>query len=491
MHIELNEKDLITTKAEVLICGVYEEDKQVTALAHAGNAIKEQIKAVLGLEFKGEFLQKSMLHADSKHILLVGLGKQKELTLQKIRKATSDATNYARNHYKTIALVPFGLDKTELGDQYLSAAVEGMMLGSYTFHKYKTDDKKKKILDSAEIFVPKYLATKARQQLITTQHICEAINNARDLGNEPSNIATPRKLADHAMSLAKKWKLKCTVFDEKEIAKQKMGGLLAVSKGSQEPPRFIVLEHQGKKGADTICIVGKGITFDSGGISIKPAGAMDEMKFDMSGAGAVLGTLEACARLQIPVNVIGIIPTCENMPSGSAYKPGDIVTTMSGKTIEVLNTDAEGRVILSDGLHYASTRKPTAIFDLATLTGAVVIALGNHACGVMGNDQRYIERVLRAGELSGERAWQLPLWDEYREEVKSEIADIKNIGKERCAGTIAGAAFLEHFVHKIPWVHLDIAGVAWNNSPRAELGKGATGFGIRLLMKVLEQWKRA
>ncbi len=479
MKVELHQK--YESNADVLIVGVFENEDN----ALAKEALKSRAPHMSEqFSFESEYGRKALILGIKKHVLLYGLGKKKDLTLNKIRKAASEATTHCKNlGNKTLAVHCFGSEK-----QYsLRANIEGVMLGSYDFLKYKTIEKKKKSLDSVEFLVDNPALAKA--EFTRTVSICETMDHIRNLGNEPSNVMTPTKIAEYAQSVAKTHKLKCTIFDEKEIRRRKMGGLIAVSQGSKESPRFIVLEYEGKKGADKICVVGKGITFDTGGISIKPSERMEEMKFDMCGAAAAIGVIEACARTNVPLNITAVIPTCENMPSGSAYKPGDIVTTMSGKTIEVLNTDAEGRVILSDGLYYASSVvKPKVIFDFATLTGACVVALGSHCCGAMGNSEEFMQRVLRAGKTSGEAVWQLPLWDEYREEVKSDIADIKNLGKPREAGTIAGAAFLEHFVGDTPWVHLDIAGVAWNTAPRAEMHKGATGFGVRLLLEVFRQW---
>jgi leucyl aminopeptidase len=290
-----------------------------------------------------------------------------------------------------------------------------------------------------------------------------------------------------------------------ELKKHQMGGVLAVGGGSVNTPRLIVLDHdprssRGKKGAKsaagstrqapTVCLVGKGITFDSGGVSIKPSAAMDEMKHDMSGAATVIGALRACALLKLPIRVVGVIAAAENLPSGTAYRPGDVVTTMSGKTVEILNTDAEGRVILADALHYANTKfKPEAMVDLATLTGACVVALGKWATGLFGNHKGLIEAVRAAGESTAERAWPMPLWAEHRKAVRSSVADIKNTtGRDGSSST--AAAFLANFVGETPWVHLDIAGTAWGNKPSPYLKRGATGVGVRLLVELLQGWKK-
>jgi len=304
---------------------------------------------------------------------------------------------------------------------------------------------------------------------------------ARDLGNLPANYCTPSVLADTAKSLAHEYKLKIQVFDRAEIEKIGMGSFLAVAQGSHEEPRFIVLEYKGASAkAAPVVLVGKGITFDSGGISLKPGAGMDEMKFDMCGAASVLGTFRAVAKMKLPINLVGLIPTTENMPGGGAIKPGDVVTSLSGKTIEILNTDAEGRLILCDALTYAERFKPAAVIDIATLTGACVIALGHHTSGLLTNDDALAGELLEAGKSSGDRAWQLPLFEEYQEQLKSNFADVANIGG-RPAGTITAACFLSRFAESYKWAHLDIAGTAWKSGSE----KGATGRPVPLLTEFL------
>ncbi len=305
---------------------------------------------------------------------------------------------------------------------------------------------------------------------------------ARTLGNLPANICTPSYLADQAQKLGKDYnKVKVTVLDEAAMKKLGMGALLSVARGSREPARLISMEYGGgHKGDKPVVLIGKGVTFDSGGISIKPASAMDEMKFDMCGAASVLGVLKVCAELQLPLNVVGVIPTTENLPDGNASKPGDIVTSMSGRTIEVLNTDAEGRLILCDALTYCKKFDPEVVVDIATLTGACVIALGNHAAGLLGNDDELSRQLLAAGEYAGDRAWPLPLWDDYQPQLDSNFADMANVGG-REAGTITAACFLSRFAGDYHWAHLDIAGVAWKQGKE----KGATGRPVPLLTQFL------
>lgn len=304
---------------------------------------------------------------------------------------------------------------------------------------------------------------------------------ARDLGNLPANYCTPSVLAETAKTLAREYKLKVQVFDRAGIEELGMGSFLAVAQGSREEPRFIVLEYKGGKPKTApIVLVGKGLTFDAGGISLKPGQGMDEMKFDMCGAASVLGTFRAVAKLGLPINLVGLIPATENLPDGGAVKPGDVVTSLSGQTIEVLNTDAEGRLILCDALTYAERFRPAAVVDIATLTGACVIALGHHTSGLLANDDALASELLGAGQRTGDRAWQLPLFDEYQDQLKSNFADIANIGG-RPAGTITAACFLSRFTKTYKWAHLDIAGTAW----KSDADKGATGRPVPLLTEFL------
>ena len=312
--------------------------------------------------------------------------------------------------------------------------------------------------------------------------IAVGMDLAKDLGNLPGNLCTPEYLADQALEINKgRGKLKATILDEPEMEKLGMGALMSVSRGSKLPARLIALEYQGGAKKDPpVVLVGKGITFDTGGISLKPGEAMDEMKYDMCGAASVLGALKACEQLELPLNVVGIVASAENMPGGNASKPGDIVTTMSGQTVEILNTDAEGRLVLCDALTFAGRYKPAVVIDIATLTGACIIALGHHPSGLLGNDDTLAADLIEAGELSGDRVWRLPLWEEYQEQLKSNFADMANIGG-RPAGTVTAASFLSRFTEDYTWAHLDIAGTAWRSGKE----KGATGRPVPLLMQYL------
>jgi leucyl aminopeptidase len=311
---------------------------------------------------------------------------------------------------------------------------------------------------------------------------------ARDLVNGPSNQVTPTILAKKAQQIANEHGMEIQVFEVSQVEAMGMGAFVAVAQGSQEPGKFIILEYNKGKGLDTIALVGKGITFDSGGISIKPSENMDRMKDDMSGAAAVLATLQAASKLQLPFHLVGVMPATENLPSGKAYKPGDILKTLSGQTVEVISTDAEGRLILSDALTYSLRYQPKAIIDLATLTGACVIALGDFVIGLLGNDRSLLKRIEEASMKAGEKTWELPLWEEYFDYLKSDVADFRNVGT-RAAGAIIGGIFLSKFVEKIPWVHLDIAGPASIEKERPYVPRGGTGVGVRLLLQLLRDWK--
>jgi leucyl aminopeptidase len=330
------------------------------------------------------------------------------------------------------------------------------------------------VADRADVKAAEIALTRGRA-------LAEGMALTKDLGNLPPNVCTPTYLADQARDLGKRYRMKVQVFDRADMEKMGMGALLAVARGSHEPPKFIVVEHRGgRKEGKPVVLVGKGITFDTGGISIKPAAEMDEMKFDMSGAGSVLGTLKAIGEMKLPLNVVGLVPTTENMPGGQAVKPGDIVKSMSGQTVEILNTDAEGRLILCDALTYAERYDPSAVIDIATLTGACVIALGHVASGLFANDDALAQELLTAADAAHDRAWRLPLWDDYQDQLKSNFADFANIGG-RPAGSVTAACFLARFARKFKWAHLDIAGTAWRSGKE----KGATARPVPMLTEFL------
>ncbi len=491
MKINLTTQSLFQQKLPSVVLFAFEGEppKVPASLAPLLQGLNRQ-------EFHGENQQTLLLHtaghADiaAARVLLVGLGKHQDVTRERTRRAFGTALKRLRDA---------GIDRTAVqvhcpSPDSLQTIVEAAGLVSYQFTQFKADQHKP-ALAALTICVPEGSDLPATQQLIKrAQAITESANYARDIANQPGNVVYPSVIAAYARQLAKDTGLKCTVLDKAALQAGGFGGLLAVGGGSAREPYLITLEHRGARAssAKPIALVGKALTFDSGGISLKPGEKMDEMKFDKCGGCAVLGAMRAIALLKLPVNVIGVIAAAENMPSATSYRPGDIVTSYKGAdhravTIEVLNTDAEGRVVLGDALVYARERHPQAIIDLATLTGACVVALGGCAAGLMGNDEALQEKLRSAGEATGERLWPLPLWQDYKDKIKSDVADIKNTGG-REGGAITAAAFLEKYVGKIPWAHLDIAGTAWTTEERPYLAKGATGFGVRLLLETLTQW---
>ena len=423
-------------------------------------------------------------------LLLVGLGTPAAFTIDALRQAGATAATAARRlGVQSLALLPptCDIEAGEVGQ----ALTEGALLGLYTLKKYKTEaaDGNQDHLSDLYLLATGSTAQRALESGAQRgQILAEAVNMARDLSNSPGNEVNPSYLARQAQEIADQTTLRCHVLDVDGIREHQMGCLLGVAQGSDQPPAFIILEHAPKGSKEKpIVLIGKGLTFDSGGISIKPAANMEDMKMDMSGGAAVLGTMQALARLGYPHRVVGLVPSSENLPSGNAVKPGDILRAMSGKTVEVINTDAEGRLILADALAYAVQElKPACMIDLATLTGAVVVALGSLATGMMGTDQAMMDRLRAAGDYSAERVWELPLFEEYSKQIKSDFADIRNVSSGREAGSIIGGAFLKEFVGDTPWVHLDIAGTAWTRENKPYIPKGATGVGIRLLVKTLE-----
>ena len=419
-------------------------------------------------------------------VLLVGCGKEREFNDNAYRKACATAAKTV-NESGAMDAVSFLPELTVKGrDAYwkVRQAIEASRDALYVFDELKTDtNNERRPLRKLVLSVSSRRDLPAAEQaLIDGNAIANGVDVARRLGNLPGNICTPTYLAEQAVELATQHdKLKVNVLDEADIEALGMGSFLSVAKGSREPAKLITMEYNGADdNSQPHVFVGKGITFDSGGISIKPSAAMDEMKFDMCGAASVIGLMHAVTELKLPINVVGIIPSCENMPDGLANKPGDIVTSMSGQTIEVLNTDAEGRLILCDALTYSERFNPATVVDIATLTGACVIALGAHATGLLGNHRGLANDLLNAGKFTGDRAWEMPLWDEYQEQLKSNFADIANIGG-REAGTITAACFLSRFTKKLNWVHLDIAGVAWKNGAE----KGATGRPVPMMTQYL------
>jgi leucyl aminopeptidase len=474
-----------------LIVGVLEPRKLTPAARAIDAASRKYLSNIIRRgDMHGRAGQSLLLHGVpgtlADRVLLVGCGRERELNDRQYRSALENSMREAAKTGATDAVSYLPELNVKSRDYHwkLRLALEVASHITYEFREFKS---RKRTSDKALRRLTVMVAS--RRELPVGEKaareaaaIAKGMKLTRDLANRPPNVCTPSHLATHAQELAGAYpSVKTKVLDRPAMQKLGMNALLSVARGSHEPPKLIILEYKGaKKRAKPVALVGKGVTFDTGGISIKPAQAMDEMKFDMCGAASVMGTICAAAELQLPLDLVGVIPATENMPGGGATKPGDIVTTMSGQTVEILNTDAEGRLILCDALTYTERYNPDVVIDIATLTGACVIALGNHATGLLSNHNSLAKDLLNAGDYTGDRAWQLPLWDDYQKQIDSPFADFANIGG-REAGTITAACFLSRFTKKFHWAHLDIAGTAWTSGKN----KGATGRPVPLLVQYL------
>ena len=476
------------TKSGCAVIGVYESRKlsapgialDRAARGFIANAVKRDMEGKAGTVL----LLRDVPDVACERVLLVGLGPQTEFREKQYRDAVALAVRTLVNTSANNAELHFAELDVDNRDTAWRIAQAMLVIHDtlYRFERLKSKkDETERKLRSMVFAVGREHARAAETALVRAVATARGADYAKDLGNLPGNVCTPAYLAEQARALAKSHRLRVEVLERKDMERLGMGSLLSVANGSAQPPKLITLEYRGAGKQDApVVLVGKGITFDTGGISIKPAAEMDEMKFDMSGAGSVLGTLRAVADMELPVNVVGIIPTTENMPGGRATKPGDIVTTMSGQTVEILNTDAEGRLILCDALTYAERYKPSTVIDIATLTGACVIALGHVATGLFANDDALARELISAGDASYDRVWHLPLWDDYQEQLRSNFADFANIGG-RPAGSVTAACFLARFAKQFKWAHLDIAGTAW----RSGREKGSTGRPVPLLTQFL------
>lgn len=480
MKVQYKKSTVKSVAGDVVVLGVTTEGQ----LSQALSTLDKQTDGFFSQLLKKDFLPskdgeiRTFYHVEGVKASSVAVVAYQPTQAGLVKAAKSVAAYLRKHDFKKAALQL--LDESfDALDNVVKARllVQNLLSADYLCDTYKSEKTDRSNLDIA------ILSNEASEKAVETGieqgvAIAAGMNTLKDLGNAPGNVCTPKYLADYAEKMAKSLgSLAVEVLKEKDIKAHKMGALLSVSKGSDEKPRLIKIEHQGGKGAP-IVLVGKGVTFDTGGISLKPGAGMDEMKYDMCGAGSVIGAMKTIAMLNLPINVIGIVPTVENMPSGRATKPGDIVTSMSGKTIEVLNTDAEGRMILCDALTYAQQFKPKAVIDIATLTGAVIVALGREASGLMSNDDDLAATLSDAGTRTGDRVWRLPLWDEYTKLLKSPFADLQNIGG-RDAGTITAGCFLGEFTKDVAWAHIDIAGTAWSGGKN----KGATGRPVPLLVE--------
>ena len=466
-------------KTDILLFPLFKENNDYQALP------SEVAEAIEGLLKKGLFdaeLKKTFpLTVTGKPyplILLTGLGEKEKLNNERLREAGGSAGAYCRER----ALKSITLEPSNIGDSegQITPFFEGMLLSSYSFSVYKSEKKTYR-----PQFTLRGIKGKTKKSIEETAKLIESVFLSRDLINTPSNDLTPEKLAKKALRLGSK-KTKVKVLDRAAIAREGMDALLAVSKGSKNPPKLIILQYRGGN-TGPVVLIGKSITFDSGGISIKPSSGMEKMKYDMAGGAAVLGCIKAAEALDLPIHLIAILPAAENMPGGSATRPGDIVSTISGKTIEVINTDAEGRLTLADAIDYAKRFDPEYIIDIATLTGACSVALGNEAAAAMSNSEELMKKAVHASEKTGEKLWPMPLYEEYREYLKSDVADIRNTGTDRSGSLVTAAYFLKEFVQEIPWLHIDIASVAWTDRDRPYIPKGASGFGVRLLIALLRE----
>ncbi|HET7322467.1 MAG TPA: leucyl aminopeptidase [Longimicrobiaceae bacterium] len=496
MDVTVERVDCREFDTPLLVAKVFEgENARLGPVAKLDERLGGQISAVMERgDFTGKEGQTLLLYPASgtipaERLLLVGLGSVESLDLERIRRAAGTAVRQATKlGVKSFASL---LHHAELVEDRITpraagrAAGEGALLAAFTFQEMKTVEPEPAGTPERMVILEKKDA-KAKEieaGIRVATALANGENLARRLGNLPGNVATPTYLAETAREIGSEFGMKVTVLGRSEMEKEKMGALLGVASGSAQEPKLIVLEHRkGAKGDKPLVLLGKGLTFDAGGISIKPAGGMEDMKFDMCGGAAVLGALRGIGELDLPVNVVGVVPSSENLLGAAAMKPGDILKSHSGKTIEVVNTDAEGRLILADALSYVRRFEPAAVVDAATLTGACVIALGHQASAVLGNDESLVDEIRAAGDRAGERVWPLPMYPEYREQLNSDYADIKNSGG-RPAGTITAAWFLREFVGDFPWAHLDIAGTAWGDGKVSYLAKGATGVPTRLFVE--------
>jgi leucyl aminopeptidase len=493
MQITVETKPVAALETEALVTFVFDNGDVAKGNLAELDKLTGGILARLSKsgELTGKTLEMTLLHSPAglkaARLLLVGAGKREKFDSAALRKVVGAATRYLKT--RGVHNFVFAVREGHNNEETAQAIAEAAIISDFETDKYKTEKKSDKFIDSISVAGYSDSEKSSAEKGITRGRIIgESQNFTRELVNEPSNKLTPRVLAEKAETMAKAAGLAVEILDEKKIAELKMGALLSVAQGSVEPPRMIVITYtpaNAKPNAPVIGLVGKAVTFDTGGISIKPADGMEKMKYDMAGGATMIGVMRALAALKPNVKVICMVPATENMPGGKAQKPGDIQTAMSGKTIEVLNTDAEGRLILADGVHYAKQLGATHLVDAATLTGAIVVALANVNVGVFGSDQPWTDKLLASAKAAGEKMWQMPMDDEYREFIKGSFADIQNIGSGKGGGSITGAWFIREFAGDTPWIHLDIAGTAWNDDAKPWLAKGPTGVSLRTLIHLV------
>jgi leucyl aminopeptidase len=486
MQIQLDSASPLSIETEALVTFAFEKDVPVDGpLAEFDRATSGRLQELAAShELTGKWLEMVLLHypggLKAKRLLIVGAGKQEKFDNTQLRRLAGAAERYLKG--RSVKKIAFLLREPRQDANAVQLVAEGLLLGDLDLDKYKSEKKNQKSIEQASILGAGAGAAEAIER---ARIIAESENWARDIANEPSNRLTPRLLAEHAEKMARESGLEIDILDENRIEEMKMGALLGVARGSAEPPRMIVLTYNppaARPGAPVLGLVGKAVTFDTGGISIKPSKGMEKMKYDMCGGITMLGAMRAIARLKPSVKVIAVVPATENMPGGRAIKPGDILFSMSGQTIEVLNTDAEGRLILADGLAYARQLGATHLIDAATLTGAIVVALSTFNVGVFGSDDDFTRKFLDTARAAGEKMWHMPVDDDYAEVMKSPIADLQNISTADGGGASTAAAFLKEFVDDTPWIHLDIAGTAWLDDAKPWMAKGASGVAVRTLV---------
>lgn len=493
MEVTIIAGDIAKYEADAIIVGAFEDELLAGDLANIDKLLDGNISRLIdNKEIKGKAEEITLIHTLGKlpaaRVAVVGLGKKPELNLDKVRDEVARTLRLLRQKgAERIATAALGNGVAGISaESAVQAITEGALLGTYTFRKHITKAPEHgEIKQLSIVCAEKKKITSLESARERGRIVSEATNLARDMVNEPANYKTPTVMAEEATKLAKSYGLEITVLEREQMQELGMGALLGVAQGSRQPPKFIIIQYHGKDTKEPdIVLAGKGITFDSGGISIKPSEGMGDMKGDMAGGAAVMLTMTVIAQLKPRLNVTGLIPATENMPGGAALKPADIVTALNGKTIEIISTDAEGRLILADALSYANKIGAKRIIDIATLTGACVVALGEICSGAFGNNQELIDRVLAAGKDAGERIWQMPMFEDYKEQNKSDVADIKNSGG-RWGGAITAAQFLAEFAGGTPWVHLDIAGTNMTDKERGHLVKGATGVMVRTLVNLV------
>ncbi len=497
MQFKLETSALSQISADTVVLGIFQDEKPEKVIQRldktfSSSFLKSMVRFAQDEEFIGKNGQLLQLPTQGqiqcKKLVLWGLGKSEQYAANNSRKLAANLARRLNSNGANKSLSIY-LRAKDSHKKHVQAAIEGWILGAYKFTKYKSVDQNGDARKSAVVEVTisgaQISSREFNEAVNAGAAIAQATNLARDLIAEPACYMTPTRLAQEAKKIARGGVVSCTVMDREQFEKLGMGSFIGVAKGAKEPPKFIVLKYSPPKAKRSIAVIGKGITFDSGGLSIKPAQSMEHMKYDMSGASVVLGTMQWINQLQPNVAVMGIIAATENMPGSAALHPGDVLTAMNGKTIEVNNTDAEGRLILADALVYACQQQVDEIIDIATLTGACVTALGRAAAGIMGNDQKLIDKLIESADEAGEKLWQLPLFDEYKDYLKSDIADLKNAGARGEAGSSAAAMFLKEFVDGRPWAHLDIAGPGWIDKDKDEINKGGTAFGVRTLARYI------